>query len=287
VGRLSAEARALLAARLAELRAADELTAMEVRRVAAELGVGERSVWRWAADGAPNGRLGRPPYRLSEAEVDADVACAGNAAAAWRARRAAGAAVPSLRAFQAAIARQLRPIERAAAADGIQGQRRHSVYLRWEAEQRNQRWEADHVELPVLVLAPRARRAHAPWVTLFVDAFSRLVMGWALAVTPSTASVLAGLRVGLVVDPARGPFGGVPGVLRPDRGLEFAAGAIGQAARGARCARAARTSAHAAPEGQGRAAGPHDRPGFPVHPALLRARAPRQGRPALRARTGQ
>ncbi len=38
------------------------------------------------------------------------------------------------------------------------------------------------------------------------------------------------LHVGVVVDSERGPFGGVPAVLRPDRGLEFAAAAIGQAA---------------------------------------------------------
>jgi hypothetical protein len=76
----------------------------------------------------------------------------------------------------------------------VEGQRRHTVYLRWEAEHRNQRWEADHVELPVLVLPPRARRPRTAWATLFLDAFSRLVMGWALSVTPSAATVLAALR---------------------------------------------------------------------------------------------
>jgi putative transposase len=112
-------------------------------------------VWRWAAEGAPAGVAGRPPHRLSQDDLDAYLACRGNAAAAWRLRRAAGAPVPSLRAFQAAIARELLPIQRAAAADGVAGQRRHTVYLRWEADHRNQRWEADHVELPVLVLPPR------------------------------------------------------------------------------------------------------------------------------------
>jgi hypothetical protein len=41
--------------------------------------------------------------------------------------------------------------------------------------------------------------------------------------------VLAGLRMGLVIDPERGPFGGVPQALRPDRGLEFAAEALATA----------------------------------------------------------
>jgi putative transposase len=42
--------------------------------------------------------------------------------------------------------------------------------------------------------------------------------------------VLAALRQGLVIGPDRGPFGGLPGCLRPDRGLEFAAAALRQAA---------------------------------------------------------
>ena len=91
---------------------------------------------------------------------------------------------------------------------------------------RNALWEGDHVELPVLVLAPRAQRAAKPWATLFLDGYSRLIMGWAISMRPTSAVVLAALRAGIVVDPARGPFGGVPGVLRPDRGLEFTATAL-------------------------------------------------------------
>ncbi len=33
----------------------------------------------------------------------------------------------------------------------------------------------------------------------------------------------------LVADPARGPFGGVPALVRIDRGLDFAAEAVGDA----------------------------------------------------------
>jgi putative transposase len=42
--------------------------------------------------------------------------------------------------------------------------------------------------------------------------------------------VLAALRTGIAVDAARGPHGGVPAMIRPDRGLEFAARAITRAA---------------------------------------------------------
>ncbi len=225
----SREVAALLVSRLRGLRAAGDLTTAHVRQAAESAEVTERTVWRWMGQGVP-GTSGRHAYRLTEADRDALATASGSVTAAWRIQRSAGEAVPLLRTYQRAFARELLPIERAAAADGVQGQRRHTVYLRWEAEHRNQRWEADHVELPVLVLPPRARRPRAPWVTLFLDAYSRLVMGWALSMAPSAATVLAALHIGIVVDPERGPFGGVPAMLRPDRGLEFAAHAISQAA---------------------------------------------------------
>jgi putative transposase len=51
-------------------------------------------------------------------------------------------------------------------------------------------------------------------------------MGWALSLRPNSATVLATFRRGLVADPARGSFGGVPVSLVPDRGLEFATTAL-------------------------------------------------------------
>jgi putative transposase len=73
-------------------------------------------------------------------------------------------------------------------------------------------------------------------VTVFVDQFSRLIVGWALSLRPTQAEVLAALRMTVTVDEAHGPFGGVPGLLRWDRGLEFAAGSIEQATRALGCA---------------------------------------------------
>src|SRR5262249_46592100 len=143
-----------------------------------------------------------------------------------RARLARGEPVPPLRTLQRAFARELSPGERAAVVEGVEGRRRHQVYLRWEPVGRNARWEGDHKELPVLVTPPRGARPCKPWVRLFLDCFSRLIMGWALSLRPDGATVLAALRQGLVVDPDRGPFGGVPVSLVPDNGLEFAATAL-------------------------------------------------------------
>jgi putative transposase len=227
----------LVTRRLLVLRQAGRLTSAHVQAAARAAATSERTVWRWLQEGPgvdPDGPRAR--YVLTQADWDAYATWRGSAAAAWRQQRAASASMPSLRTFQAAIARELLPGQRAAISDGVQGRRRHTIYLRWEATYRNQVWQADHKELPVLVLPPKARRPRKPWVTLLLDTYSRLVMGWAIAPYPSSATVLTGLRMGIVVDPERGPFGGVPDELWFDRGLEFAADAVSQATGRVGCA---------------------------------------------------
>jgi putative transposase len=107
--------------------------------------------------------------------------------------------------------------------------RDRAVYLRHEARFRGECYEADHKLLSIEVLAPRAQRPRRPWVTLFEDQFSRLIVGWAISLRPTQAEVLAALRMAVTVDPERGEFGGVPVMLRWDGGLEFAANSIEQA----------------------------------------------------------
>jgi putative transposase len=68
---------------------------------------------------------------------------------------------------------------------------------------------------------------------MFLDAYGRLIMGWAIWTFPSAPSVLAALGKAIRLDPERGPFGGVPLTLRPDNGLEIR---CGLARQGRRCA---------------------------------------------------
>jgi Mu transposase, C-terminal./Integrase core domain. len=223
---VDAQVKALLVARLRARRAAGELTSAEVRDAARETGIGERTLWRWLGTTEPPPRRARGDrYEITEADRDAYAAWHGNIAAVHRALHA-GRGGPSLRRLQAAFTRDLTPGERAAMVEGVEGRRRHEVYLRWAPNRRNALWEGDHTELPVLVIAPRAQRPRKPWATLFIDGYSRLIMGWALSVYPTSAVVLAALRQGMVVDAARGPFGGLPEALRPDNGLEFVATAL-------------------------------------------------------------
>lgn len=118
----------------------------------------------------------RRGYQLSEADRDAYLDWRGNVAALWRDRVARGESVPPLWTLQRAFAKQMSPGERAAAVEGVEGRRRHQVYLRWESPARNARWEGDHKELPVLVTPPRGARPCKPWATLFLDCYSRLII---------------------------------------------------------------------------------------------------------------
>jgi putative transposase len=234
VKHLDPQLRALVVARLRDKRAEGRLTSGDVRVAASALSVGERTLWRWLAEAnaAPEvvtARSSPRRYVLTEADRDAYLDWRGNVAALRRDRLLRGETMPPLRTLQRAFTEQLSPGERAAAVDGVEGRRRHEVYLRWEPVARNARWEADHKELPVLVTPPRGVRPHKPWVTLFIDCYSRLIMGWALSLHPDSATVLAALRRGLVIDADRGPFGGVPRVLVPDNGLEFATAALAKA----------------------------------------------------------
>ncbi|MES9604025.1 MULTISPECIES: Mu transposase C-terminal domain-containing protein [Actinomadura] len=138
----------------------------------------------------------------------------------------ADAARMSLRSLERAFARELTPAERAAFTVGEEGVRRVGVYAQRPPSPRNAVWEMDHKQLPIVVLPQRGHTACRPWVTTIVDDGTRALVGWAISLTPHTGTVLTAIRMAMVHDPARGPFGAVPAGVRIDRGLEFAAAAV-------------------------------------------------------------
>ncbi|MBB4744001.1 putative transposase [Actinoplanes octamycinicus] len=243
--RVDPEQRAAVVARLTALRQAGSLTTAHVRTAASGLRVGERTVWRWLGTTGP-GRTGPARYELTPTDREAFAYFRGNIAALARARAAvrsglgqvAGTPVPdflatgwanapavTLRTLQRAFERQLTPAELAAWRTGEQGRRAASVYLTRPVTGRNVVWELDHKQLPILVLPPRGP-AVCPWLTSVIDDGTRALVGWAIALTPHTGTVLTALRTALLVDEQRGPFGAVPAMVRVDRGLEFAAAAV-------------------------------------------------------------
>ncbi|GAB2485828.1 Mu transposase C-terminal domain-containing protein [Nocardiopsis aegyptia] len=250
MSRVDPEKRRAATVRLRQLADAEQLTARHVRLVAEGCGVSERTVWRWIAPHTPqdDGRA-RPGYRLTDTDRAAYAFYRGNATAVHRARSSvtrgatapAGVPVPdsltqgwqgarpvSVHTLRRAFAAQLTAAERALWQSGENARRDADVYLSRPPSVRNQVWEADHKQLPVLVLPPRGG-AVRPWMTTIVDDATRALVGWSIALTPHTGTVLAAIRAGLVEDAERGPFGAVPALVRIDRGLEFAARPVTEA----------------------------------------------------------
>ncbi len=194
-----------------------------VAAVAGEAAVSERTLWRWLAQ-VPAAETALP-WRPSQDDLVTYALWCANAAAAWRERRDAGADVPSLRTFQEGIAAALSPGQRAGLRAGERARREYDAYLRWEPEGRNDLWEADHKQLDIDVRARGFDRPVRPWITLFVEAYSRVIPGWSLSVQPSSASILAAFGSAVAVTPAQ-PWGGIPVRLRVDRGADFLSNAL-------------------------------------------------------------
>ncbi|MFF1419881.1 Mu transposase C-terminal domain-containing protein [Streptomyces sp. NPDC058280] len=246
MGRVSAEKRRAAIERLSRLHKDEVLTAAHVRTVAKGLDVAERTVWRWLAPPKPASSAVRPRYELSETDRAALAFYRGNVAAVVRVRRAvtdgdgttAGAPVPDFlaegwasaktvpeRTLYRAFTTDLTPAERAAWKSGEAGRRAGSVYLRRPDALRGRCWEMDHKQLPILVLPPKGK-ALAPWLTTVVDDGTRALLGWAIATAPTSGTVLTAMRMALTHENDVSPFGAVPELVRIDRGLEFAAGAV-------------------------------------------------------------
>ena len=198
-----------------------------VVRVARELGVGERTVWRWvlAAERATP-RKGRQRFEVSAEDIAELAYRHGSVAAVHRAR----GGDPSVATLRRAFARALTPGRMAGLEGGERVRRDFDTYLTRPARHRNHCWEADHCELAIEVLLPEGQ-VIKPWLTSFLDRFSRVVCGWAISGQPSQESVLAALRAAILTEPPYGPAGGIPVSLRWDRGKEFLAQSVGSASR--------------------------------------------------------
>ncbi|WP_437115636.1 transposase [Streptomyces griseoviridis] len=220
--------------RLLALRQDQSLTTRHVRLVAQSLEVTERTVWRWLAAAERDESAAAEPGARAQSkdrfsitpEVRRLLALwKGNVAAVHReliarAAKGEGKPPPSIPTLHRAIQRDLSPGERAGLAGGERAARKHDVFLARPRGWRNQVWETDHVQAPVLVeVDGKARR---PWITWFTDCATNAITG--VAVTPgdpSRESVLSALRSAVLREDPYGPFGGLPEKVRVDRGKDF------------------------------------------------------------------
>ncbi|MFF3057370.1 hypothetical protein [Streptomyces sp. NPDC057909] len=220
--------------RLLALRGEQKLTTGHVRLIAQSLQVTERTVWRWlaaaerdeAAADEPGTRAQTRDRFAVTPEVRGLLALwKGNVAAVHRAltvraARGEGDTPPSIPTLHRAIRRDLMPGERAGLAGGERAARKHDVFLARPRGWRNQVWETDHVQAPVLVDVDGVARR--PWITWFTGCATNAITG--VAVTPgdpSRESVLAALRSAVLCEDPYGPFGGLPEKVRMDRGKDF------------------------------------------------------------------
>ncbi len=160
-GMSETELRRQIVERLAAAKHAAPLSRRLVRDAAAACGVGESTMWRWIACGAPPSRTPGGVV-ASERAVELLLQWRGNVAAAHRQLLAEGGEVPSRRTLARAFGRALSPVERDFARRGDPALRDRAVYLRHEARFRGECYEADHKQLSIEVLAPRAQRPRRP-----------------------------------------------------------------------------------------------------------------------------
>ena len=142
----------------------------------------------------------------------------------------------------------------------------------------NELWGADHKQLDVAVLFPRARKPRKPWVTTFVDGYCRAVMGWAIAEYPSAATVLPALAEAIRLDehPRALLWHSGCGASRPGPGVRCRI--VHQRVWVSRRPSGADSAVHPLPQGEGGTLPPHDRDRLPGGAAAV------PGRPAGRRR---
>ncbi len=176
---------------------------------AEDLGVSERTIWRW------NRRLPGPRKRASLTAHDFALIRrkSGNRAAAHRLSSAGFSYTTFRRAFNALE----KPI-REGLAKGAKAVRTAQHYFEIKPTRRNERWEMDHTLAPIWIIHPITGRLVRPWMTLVVDCFSGVRVGWAFTMVENgaadTSSVLAALASAVMRY-------GLPEALVYDQGADF------------------------------------------------------------------
>ena len=197
------------------------------RGEAPSFGVNPRTVQRWITNATEHeGRYTpkrRARFHLTPTMRDAVARWCGNIAAAYRELVKEGHLGPepvSYATFHRAVTTHYTPGFLAGLRGGEPERRKFDVHFTREIGNRNDAWEADHVEASVFVNVAGHRRK--PWITWFIDCAADAICGLCIsAQTPSRENILVALRAALQRGGDFGPFGGVPSLVRIDGGKDF------------------------------------------------------------------
>lgn len=110
---------------------------------------------------------------------------------------------------------------------GTNGSRSRMVCLRWQAEARNEIWQADCCKLDIWVVPRRGSKPVRPWLIVFIDDRTRLIMAATMCLSQPSAEETAATcarALRLKSSPDRGVvYGGRPQRVLWDNGGEFKA----------------------------------------------------------------
>ncbi|MFJ5035309.1 Mu transposase C-terminal domain-containing protein [Streptomyces sp. NPDC088560] len=224
------EERAASVTHLLALEAAGTLTTQDKDTVAQAYGRTRKSVDRWMARARENGghyqRKQRDCTPVTEHMENELIRCCGNIASAHRALTADGVMPLSYSAFHQAVTRAYPPSFLAGLRGGEEARRRYDLHgSNRERGRRNDAWEADHKEADVWVNVNGTARK--PWLTLFVNCSNSGICGWAVTPhTPSSQAIIVALHSAVRRGGPHGPFGGIPKLIRVDRGADFLSKAV-------------------------------------------------------------
>lgn len=201
----------------------------EAERAAQVCGVSLSTIYRWLKNRSA-ARISRARYVPSEDDQVAVFRAFGNIRLAYELRMAETKEMPSISTFRRGIYNQLDKPTLEAAKGGLAARDQARMVLIDREYARNERWEGDHTQLEVHIMAPHNTKPVRPWLTWFIDAGTRYVVGWALSTEhPTKGTVLAVIRMGVTNNDALGPVHGRPDMLVWDNGQEFIANAVTEA----------------------------------------------------------
>ncbi|MBX7554391.1 Mu transposase C-terminal domain-containing protein [Streptomyces sp. tea 10] len=224
------EERAASVTHLLALEAAGTLTTQDRDTVAQAYGRTRKSVDRWMARARESGghyqRKQRHATEVTQVMENELIRWCGNIAAAHETLTDDGVMPLSYSAFHKAVTRTYSRSFLAGLRGGEKARRRYDLHgsNRYRGR-RNDAWEADHKEADVWVNVNGTARK--PWLTLFVNCSNTGICGWAVTPhTPSSQAIIAAIHSAVRRGGPHGPFGGVPKLIRVDRGADFLSKAV-------------------------------------------------------------